>query len=276
MKLAEFKEKYKEEISLGESNFNEYIGCVQNFVSKVDPNIVIKLRIGNWSKRGGKFDRWDSSLKIDVKNTNSDIKFHKAVDLVVKGIQNCYSEFIQGKNPIFFDFGLQFHKADSFRRRQLDSKLYKEFRKWIGEKEEYPGDENSNKFLARIEQIKGTKPNSESSGERFIRLLLEKFKIKFKQYHKMKGCFSEKNGKCYLLTFDFYIPSKNLVIEFDGGQHFKPVEKFGGKESFERTLLLDGIKNKFCQDNNIKMLRIPYTMKNIEIETKIKSELGID
>jgi very-short-patch-repair endonuclease len=115
----------------------------------------------------------------------------------------------------------------------------------------------------------------ESSGENMVRTFLEKNKISFLQYHKMKGCFSEKNGKCFLLTFDFYVPSKNLIIEYDGGQHFGPVSIFGGEESYKRTIMLDSIKNEFCKDNNIKMLRIPYTKTTEEAHQMLKKELGM-
>ena len=33
---------------------------------------------------------------------------------------------------------------------------------------------------------------------------------------ELKGCFSEINGRCILLTFDFYLPELNVVIEYDG------------------------------------------------------------
>lgn len=61
------------------------------------------------------------------------------------------------------------------------------------------------------------------------------------------------------LPFDVYIPSLNLCIEYDGQQHFKPVERFGGEEGFKLTKLRDGIKNNYCKDNNINLLRIKYT-----------------
>lgn len=67
------------------------------------------------------------------------------------------------------------------------------------------------------------------------------------------------------LRFDFYIKDFNLMIEYDGQQHFKPVEKFGGQEAFEKTKYRDSIKNKYCLDNNINLIRIPYwDYKNIE------------
>ncbi len=127
------------------------------------------------------------------------------------------------------------------------------------------------------EHLKGKRcpKDIESSGENMVRVFLESKKIPFLQYHKMTGCFSEKNGRCYLLTFDFYLPSKNLVIEYDGGQHFGPVSIFGGEESYQRTVMLDAIKNEFCKDNKIKMLRIPYTKTTEEAHKMMKKILGI-
>lgn len=127
------------------------------------------------------------------------------------------------------------------------------------------------------EHLKGKRcpKDIESSGENMVRVFLESKKIPYLQYHKMTGCFSEKNGRCYLLTFDFYLPSKNLVIEYDGGQHFGPVSIFGGEESYKRTVMLDAIKNEFCRDNRIKMLRIPYTKTTEEAHDMMKKILRI-
>jgi hypothetical protein len=62
----------------------------------------------------------------------------------------------------------------------------------------------------------------------------------------------------------------NSIIEYDGEQHFQPV-RFNGmplKEAKKRFFSLskrDQIKNKYCQDQNINLIRIPYTeFKNVE------------
>jgi len=67
------------------------------------------------------------------------------------------------------------------------------------------------------------------------------------------------------LRFDFYIKDLNLCMELDGVQHFFPISRFGGEKSFEEQKIRDSIKDKYCLDNNISLLRIPYTQfKNIE------------
>jgi len=59
--------------------------------------------------------------------------------------------------------------------------------------------------------------------------------------------------------FDFYLSKKNVVIEYDGVQHFKAIEFFGGEKGLEKIKTNDKLKDSFCRNKNIKVLRIPYT-----------------
>jgi very-short-patch-repair endonuclease len=68
------------------------------------------------------------------------------------------------------------------------------------------------------------------------------------------------------LRFDFYIPHKNLIIEFDGKQHFE-VSNFCNdielaRELFEKTKKHDQIKNKFVKKSKMELLRISYVQFN--------------
>ena len=84
--------------------------------------------------------------------------------------------------------------------------------------------------------------------------------IDFEFQKRFKNC-KDKNT----LPFDFYIISKNICIEFDGEQHNNIIEYFGGKKGFRSRQRRDQIKNKFCKDNNISLVRIPYRdIDNIE------------
>lgn len=65
------------------------------------------------------------------------------------------------------------------------------------------------------------------------------------------------------LYFDFYLKQLNLAIEFDGEQHFYPVDFKGGgieeaTKEFEELQIRDKEKNEYCLNNNITLLRIPY------------------
>ena len=46
--------------------------------------------------------------------------------------------------------------------------------------------------------------------------------------------------------------------------HFEPIEFFGGDVSLKETQKRDQIKNEYCEENNIKLLRIKYNDKNVE------------
>ena len=97
-------------------------------------------------------------------------------------------------------------------------------------------------------------------GEEKIEEILIKKGVYFIKQKKFDGCIY--NGD---LRFDFYIPCLNLAIEYDGRQHFEPVDIFGGEEGFKITKERDSIKNNYCEENNITLLRIPYwDFDNIE------------
>ena len=59
-----------------------------------------------------------------------------------------------------------------------------------------------------------------------------------------------------------------MCIEYDGKQHFSQYDFFGGEEGFETIKKHDNIKNEFCKNNNIKLLRIPY---NSNVSMKLES-----
>ena len=107
-----------------------------------------------------------------------------------------------------------------------------------------------------------------SSGENQIKQILKENDIQFVQQKTFQDCIFEDTK--YKAIFDFWVENK-YIIEFDGKQHFYPVQ-FGGikKEqaqlNFEKTKEHDSIKNKWCFDNNIPIIRIPYTHKTITIE----------
>ena len=67
------------------------------------------------------------------------------------------------------------------------------------------------------------------------------------------------------IAFDFYLHNYNICIEYDGEQHYKEKFSFHDKNNFYDTILHDAIKNSYCEDNKIKLIRIPYwEFKNIE------------
>lgn len=104
-----------------------------------------------------------------------------------------------------------------------------------------------------------------SKGEISIKNILGNLRINYITQYKFDNCI-DKNK----LAFDFYLPNYNMCIEYDGLQHFKPIKRFGGYDGFNITQKHDKIKNEYCKNNNIKLLRIKY---NENIEKKLKEIL---
>lgn len=93
-----------------------------------------------------------------------------------------------------------------------------------------------------------------SKAELEIKNILSRCKIEFMPQKTFPNCVYKG-----VLFFDVYIPSLNLCVELDGEQHDFPVEFFGGEKCFIETQLRDQIKNTYCLEHNINLLRIPYT-----------------
>jgi len=107
-------------------------------------------------------------------------------------------------------------------------------------------------------QRKGCSNCSMSKGEALIASILDNGKINYLAEYPV---LNPKTG--HNLRFDFYLPEKNIFIEFDGLQHFEPVN-FGGM-SFESSLKVhtrlkarDKIKDKLAKEMDVKLLRIKY------------------
>jgi very-short-patch-repair endonuclease len=97
---------------------------------------------------------------------------------------------------------------------------------------------------------------NESKGEKKINEVLVLYDIQFDRQYKLDNC-----RKMLPLPFDFYL-NKLILVEFDGEQHFK-LRKFSKdkkkmQESFAGIKQRDQIKNSYCIENNIPLVRIPY------------------
>lgn len=100
--------------------------------------------------------------------------------------------------------------------------------------------------------------NVKSKGEEKIKLFLNSFNIKsINNYYISDRVFGSH-------LFDFYIQSKNVLIEYNGIQHYKPVKFFGGELALKKRQLKDKDKSFIAEKLGIKLIVIPYWEKNIE------------
>jgi very-short-patch-repair endonuclease len=107
---------------------------------------------------------------------------------------------------------------------------------------------------------------SSSIGEKTISIWLTDHQYKFETQKKFKKCKHKRQ-----LPFDFYLSDHNILIEYDGIQHFESIQFFGGDDVLEQTRKRDAIKNNFCLENKIKLIRIAY---HEDIEEVLKLHLN--
>lgn len=95
-----------------------------------------------------------------------------------------------------------------------------------------------------------------SHGERRISELLNEYRIPFTTEQSFSDCYFADTNR--IAKFDFYVNNEYL-IEYDGLQHFNSGTGWNTPEKFQKTLEHDKIKNQWCQEHNIPLIRIPYT-----------------
>jgi hypothetical protein len=106
----------------------------------------------------------------------------------------------------------------------------------------------------------------ESKGEKVVRNYLISNNLKFIKQKYFNDCKDIRP-----LPFDFYLPDYNVCIEYDGIQHFKPIDIFGGEKGFNRVKKTDLIKTNYCLNNDIRLIRVNY---NEDVNEKLKNEFG--
>lgn len=101
------------------------------------------------------------------------------------------------------------------------------------------------------------------------RIVFEKEDVKkykwineLKLYHRIRDKFKNQNIHVYHQgsphwikpqRFDIWIPQKNLAIEYQGDQHFMPIDFFGGEEAFENNKARDKRKLEACIKHGVEL-----------------------
>ena len=102
--------------------------------------------------------------------------------------------------------------------------------------------------------------------------ILSQHNIKYEKEKTFQDC-----KDINLLPFDFYLPEYDILIEYDGEQHFS-LARFGNKtieqakKELDKYILHDNIKNNWCLKNNKKLLRYSYKDFN-KLEELLGGEL---
>ncbi|MFW6130577.1 MAG: hypothetical protein ACOC56_05270 [Atribacterota bacterium] len=213
-------------------------------------------------------NKFDYSM-VDYKNNKTKVKII---------CLNCNKVFEQRPNDHLSGNGCY---SCSNIKRSNTKKFIKKAKQIHGERYDYSITkyQNNNKTKVKIiclncNKVFEQRPNDHLTGlgcpncvKSKNEILIEKFltinNIEFIPQKNFKDCRNK-----LPLPFDFYLPEYNICIEYDGEQHFKPVQ-FGGmttqqaNQSFKEIVFKDRIKTKYCEQKEIKLIRISYK-DNIE------------
>jgi hypothetical protein len=149
----------------------------------------------------------------------------------------------------------EWSKLNGIRQSFMYSKWSKEIIYWkCRRKRNHP--DYPMPILSRVTYGSGCPLCNITNGEDRVMRYLDKHKIRYKTQYRYNDC---KNINP--LSFDFAIYKNRkiiLLIEYQGEQHYRPVDLFGGLKSFEEQQRKDEIKRNYCKQNNIPLLEIPY------------------
>jgi len=101
-----------------------------------------------------------------------------------------------------------------------------------------------------------------SKGELTIKKILD---INGINYQTEKTFKDLKSAKGQYLRFDFFLLEQNTIIEYNGKQHYMPIDYFGGEDQFTLNKINDETKSKYCIDNNINFIVMKFD-EDIEFE----------
>jgi len=263
----------------------QYRLLIERFPKKTEEEFLDNAKRIHQDENGN--PKYDYSL-VDYKNVTTNVKIicpkHREKRLKEKGVE--YFEMTPAKH--LEGQGCRYCYADKYTKYpeediEKEAKKYKttaEFKKLA-----FPyfnaAIKKGREFYNKITSHFDIEP--ESFGERFVAEILVKNGLIEENCLKTKKCknrektFNDctntiKGQYCRLLEFDFYIPELNTIIEYDGDQHFRESSKYKGKK-FEATQRNDKIKNKYCLENGIKLIRIHFRFPANKIEESILASL---
>lgn len=107
-------------------------------------------------------------------------------------------------------------------------------------------------IVAMVSEV-SDKDLKESNGEKVVAAYLDKIGV---EYEKEKMVSIKGHNRRF--DFEVVFGGRKMFIEFDGEQHFKLVEAFGGVDAFKERQRADFDKNKYAKQAKIPLLRIRY------------------
>lgn len=242
---------------------------IQNFYTLIPPNIIETVKNKYKIKKYWKYidipvfvgiDRREK-MKLNIKRINDIDTLRKLIEddtypkRFVVGGESVWSKYWEYNGDDYIIEGVEVYGVTRkiYNLREVRHKYYNYF------------DVYFDKFIYKWENI--------LRKELSIPLINEGWVSQAHLYHIIKGLYP-KTKREYSPKWlgrqrlDIFIPEINTAIEYQGKQHFEPVEFFGGKEGFKKNQERDKLKRKKCKANKVKLLywsyELPITYKNVQ------------
>jgi len=123
--------------------------------------------------------------------------------------------------------------------------------------------------------VNGTKPKQksfESKGEQECRRAVER--ITGKPFPKARPSFLRNGVSGQNLELDCFNSDLRIAVEYNGEQHYKYIPFFhASKDAFYNIKYRDEMKQRLCDQNNVHLITVPYTVPIKEIESYIRNRI---
>jgi hypothetical protein len=114
--------------------------------------------------------------------------------------------------------------------------------------------------ITKYSLVEGQKYNKSyrfSQRENMIYSYLRDSGVSFERHYKL-----ENEHRFFIVDF---IVNDRIVVEYNGKQHYEPVDFFGGLEQYEKQIKRDNDLKTLCYNNSIEYIEIPYYLTDQEI-----------
>ena len=214
------------------------------FYTQEKPHKYIVNRCRNWIKHGFTYGNMNMIYNVNGKFPRS---------IVFK------------KYPYHMESALETWKNKGFKRQEiLENHLkYFYFEKTFDNKDDINvyADRTFEQIclneLTNIEKYTYLKPENRWITEELVYKLCKKIYKEHKVIYQHRPFFlhTAKGGQ---MSYDIFISGLNIAIEYQGKQHFEPIDFFGGEEGYKKTVERDKLKRKLSEENGIKLVYINY------------------
>lgn len=110
-----------------------------------------------------------------------------------------------------------------------------------------------------LERSSWLKPVNKWKSEELVYKLTKQIYKKYHVVFQMRPFFLRNTQTGGQLSYDIFISELNIAIEYQGLQHFQPVEFFGGEESYNKQVKRDNEKLELSEKNGITLVYINYS-----------------